>query len=212
MRPKHKTYTPAAVDTDGIVDGATGATSPIAQVGTSAGDGLAHQLNLTSAANLSGITFTITGTDADGLALTESIAGPNATTIETTEYFRTVTSIAISATLGANTVDIGWVDEFVTPTLPMAYTVDRAQVSVKVTGTINYSVQQTLSDLRAITAGSELYWTDIVDPAGLIDLTSITAAVDWTFQPPPRAIRLKANSYSSGAVLDLYNLHQWELS
>lgn len=213
MRPKHKTYTPAAVDTDGIVDGATGATSPVAQVGTSAGDGLAHQLNITSVADLSGITFTITGTDADGLALTEAVTGPNATTVETTGYFLTVTSVAISATLGANTVDIGWVDEFVTPTLPLNTYVDRANFRTVVTGTINYDVQSTLSDLRAITAGSELDWQDI--PATLVDavdLIGITASADWRMQPPPRAIRLQANSYSSGAVLDLYVLHQAEWS
>jgi len=204
MRPKRKTYTPAAVDTDGIVAAATGATTPLTQARTSAGDGLAHQLNITSAANLSGITFTITGTDADGVTQTEAIAGPNATTIETTNYFLTVSSVAISATLGANTVDIGWVDEFVTPSLRLDTYRNYVGAEVIVTGTIDYTVQATLSDMRIRSEGA-FQWSDCVDAE--IDLIAITAGVQWAFEPIPQAMRLKANSYSSGAVLNLYAVH-----
>lgn len=208
-----KTYTPAAVDTDGIVDGATGATSPISlngvAAGASANDGLAHQLNLTSAANLAGINFTITGTDADGIAISEVIAGPAATTIETTGYFLTVTSIAISATLGANTVDIGWVDEFATPTIPLNVYADAANFEVRVTGTIDYTAQQTLSEIRTRADDGAFAFTGI--PAGLtdsVDVIGVTATATWRMAPLPTGIRLLANSYSSGAALDLYIVHQ----
>jgi hypothetical protein len=215
MRPLHKTYTPTAVDTDGIVDGATGATSPLSlngvAGGASANDGLAHQLGVYSSANIATIIFTITGTDADGVALTETVTGVNNSTVETTGYFLTVTSIAISATLGANTVDIGWVDEFITPTVRLNTYVDRATCRVKVTGTIDYTVQETLSDIRTRAEDGAFDWFDVEDPAGLVDLSDVTATKNWVFQPCPQAIRLQANSYSSGAALDLYIVHQQEI-
>jgi hypothetical protein len=210
MRPLFKTYAPTAVDTDGIVDGATGATSPLSlngvAGGASANDGLAHQLNLTSAANISAITFTITGTDADGVALTEAIAGPNATTVETTGYFKTVTSIAISATLGANTVDIGWVDEFVTPTIQLNTYAQGVSGNIDVTGTIDYTVQATNSDIRTRADDGEFNWFDVVDAT--IDLIDITADVQFGLGPIPSGLRLKANSYSSSATAALRLVHQ----
>lgn len=207
VRPIKITYTPANPDTDGLVDGATGATSPVTQLATSAGDGLAHRLNITSGNNISALTITITGTDENGVAQTEDVTGPNATTVESTKYFLTVTSVAISATLGSNTMDVGWVDEFVTPTVPFDYHVDDVAVRVVVGGTINYSVNKTFGDIyKASTVALE--WSDVTDPAGLIDMTSITASVERGFDPIPTGLRLKANSYSNGATLDLYVVHQ----
>lgn len=199
MRPLHKTYTPAAVDTNGIVAAATGADSPLTLAASGAGDGLAHQLNLTSAANLAGIDFTITGTDADGVEISEVIAGPGATTIETTSYFLTVTEITISATLAADTVDIGWVDEFVTPTVGFNYHRSEASISIAVTGTINYTAQQTFDSLRLRPDGA-FAWTDSTDT----DLVSATTSQISVFDKPITGFRIKANSYSSGAALDLY--------
>ena len=205
MRPLYKLYSPAAEDTNGLVAAATGATSPLAQAATSAGDGLAHQVNITSAANLSAITFTITGTDADGVALTEAVTGPNATTVESTGYFLTVTSVAISATLAADTVDLGWVDEIVTPTIQLNTYARGASANIDVTGTVNYTVQATHSDMRTREADGPFNWFDIDDPN--IDLISITADVAFGLFPMPRAIRLKTNSYSTGATLALRIVH-----
>lgn len=207
MRPIRITYTTAAADTDGLVNDATGATSPLTLLATSSGDGLAHQLSLTSTSNLSGVDVTFTGTDENGVALTETIAGPNNNTVETTGYFLSVTSIAISATLGAATMDAGWVDEFVTPTVPFEYTADDVAVRVVVGGTINYSANMTFSNVYTASTVA-LEWSDVTDPAGLIDMTSITTSVSWGFDPIPTGMRLKANSYSTGAMLDLYLVHQ----
>lgn len=207
VRPIKISYAPAAEDTDALVNDATGATSPLTLLATSAGDGLAHQLSLSSTSNLSGITVTFTGTNENGVAITEARAGPNNNTVETTAYFLTVSSIAISATLGAATMDAGWVDEFVTPTLLFDYHVDDVAVRVVVGGTINYSANKTFGNVYT-EATTALEWSDVTDPAGLIDMTSITASVEWGFDPIPTGMRLKANSYSSGATLDLYVVHQ----
>ncbi len=206
MRPLYKLYSPSAEDTDGIVDGATGATTPLVQLTTGPGDGLAHQINITSAANLAAITFTLTGTDADGVALVEAVTGPAATTVESTGYFKTVTSIAISATLGANTVDIGWVDEFVTPTIQLNTYAQGVSGNVDISGTINYTVQATNSDIRTRADDGAFNWFDVVDAT--IDLIDITADVQFGLGPIPSALRLKANSFSANATAALRLVHQ----
>ncbi len=69
----------------------------------------ARKIGITSSGNDSGITFTVTGTDVDGKALSETITGPNAGTVYTTNStaanFKSVTKIATSgATTGNITV------------------------------------------------------------------------------------------------------------
>jgi hypothetical protein len=64
----------------------------------------ARLITIASAANDSARTFTVTGTDVNGVAQTERIAGP-ATTVTGTLYFRTVTQVTVDAnTAGAITV------------------------------------------------------------------------------------------------------------
>lgn len=76
-----------------------------------AGDSLAHKITIlgNAATNHSAKTFTITGTGANGKALTEGIAGPNGNvTVTSTKYFLTVTSVTVDSTTGGDTFDIGW--------------------------------------------------------------------------------------------------------
>jgi len=64
----------------------------------------ARLITIASASDDSGRTFTITGTDVNGDAQTETIAGP-ATTVTGTLYFRTVTQVTVDDnTAGAITV------------------------------------------------------------------------------------------------------------
>lgn len=197
-RPFFKNYAPAAVDTDGLVDGGSGASLTLLASG--AGDGLAHQLNFTSGANISDHTFLVTGTDENGTAQTETVTGPDATTVESTKYFLTVTSIVPNATLDADEVDIGWVDEFVTPTIPLDWRGSQKSVRVVVTGTINYTAQQTFSKMAVLALNESFEWSDSTDA----DLVSATTTQISVFDKPVTGFRLKANSYSSSAELDLY--------
>lgn len=64
----------------------------------------ARLITIASAADDSARTFTVTGTDVNGVAQTETIAGP-ATTVTGTLYFRTVTQVTVDDdTAGAITV------------------------------------------------------------------------------------------------------------
>ena len=66
----------------------------------------ARRISITSSGNDSGITFTVTGTDVDGKALSETITGPSSTVTATANtlagIFKTVTKIATSGTTTGN--------------------------------------------------------------------------------------------------------------
>jgi len=118
---------PTAADTDGIcasqttsaaanmtLNGALTATingnsvyAPSVSGTAATADGAwARKIGITSDGNDSGITFTITGTDVDGKALSETVTGPNSTTVYSTNStaanFKTVTKIATSAATTGN--------------------------------------------------------------------------------------------------------------
>lgn len=205
MRPFYKLYSPANESTTGIVNAATGATSPLTLAATSAGDSLAHQLGVSSTANIATIVFTITGTDADGVAQTETVTGVNNSTVETTGYFLTVSSVTISATLGANTANVGWVDEIATPSIPLNTYARGVSCNVDISGTINYTVQGTHSNIRTRADDGSFNWFDISD--SIIDVIAITTDVQFGLFPIPSAIRLITSSYSSGATAKLIFVH-----
>jgi hypothetical protein len=193
-RVQEYTFTPAAEDADYFADNVGGA-GPFTQLATATPDGLAHQVSIkeNSSQNQSGKTFTVVGTDADGKALTEVITGPTSgATVESSGYFKTVTSVTPSATLGANTVDVGYVDEFVSFTIPLDSRLGKA-AEVDVTGTIDYTVQVTLD--QVLKKDATVVWKETIT-----DLTGKSA--DGIGQAPggTSAFRFKANSYSTGAT------------
>ena len=163
MRPKSFSYTFADLDADGFAVDVTGAINTTAwtTIAGSPDDGCAHQTTLYSTANLSGITITVTGTDAEGRTQSEAHAGPNNNTVNLTSYFKTVTSISASATLGANTMLCGWTTLCVTP----AYPVNRLSGSGPVVSispaNCTLTVQQTASDM-VNTANASVVWQDLI--------------------------------------------------
>jgi len=70
---------------------------------------LARCVSLTSAANLSGLTFTVRGFDVYGYKMTETITGPNANTVNGQKAWKYIISVTPSAT-NAGTVSVGTSD------------------------------------------------------------------------------------------------------
>lgn len=157
-----------------------------------------RQLSITSAGNDSGITFTITGTCPDGVAQTEIITGPNATTVEGSSYFRTVTSIAVSGAT-ASTVTVGTVDEVASKTYPLnTRSSDAATIAVDVTGTVNYTVQETFEDVLPMTSPAQnTTWFNVTA------LASKTADTASAVTRGASAVRLVFNSYTDGAEIQM---------
>jgi len=196
-----------ATDGTTLVAGLTGAgpwTNADWDVGSADGamsDGLAHKLNFTSAANLSGITLTLTGTDADGKAQTEALTGPNAGTVVSANYYKTFTALSVSSTLGANTLDVDLSDEVVTSTYQLdAHSSNAASLHVDITGTIDYDVQMILGARVGdfATPQQSAVWIPITAFDGK------TADVQGAAPLGASAVRLVVNSYSTGAEAQLY--------
>tara|TARA_R100001530_G_scaffold117642_1_gene84788 strand:- start:318 stop:917 length:600 start_codon:yes stop_codon:yes gene_type:complete len=102
-----KTFKPAAASTTSVAAAQTlGGAGNMTLAGTAAtfnGTNTAAKVSLTSSGNISGVTFTITGTDANGDSQTDSLSGPNANTVYSTKFFGTVTQIAAGGAVGTNT-------------------------------------------------------------------------------------------------------------
>ena len=151
MRPITVTAGPlASADADGIAQAqnpaATFTLNGALVSGGVAQLGAPRRVLITTTDNETGVTFTVTGTNRAGDVLSESLPGVNTTTTYTTLDFFTVTSVTISASLIGN-VTIGtngiggspWVrfDE---------YAPHGVAIQCTVSGTVNYTVQQTLDD------------------------------------------------------------------
>lgn len=150
-------YTSGVASVSGFANNVTGASWAITTAAPT--DGLAHLLTIhgDAATNHSGKTAAIVGLDENGVAQTETIAAlPNgATTVTSTKYWSSVTSVTPSATIGADTMDIGWSLTSVTPWVPVAnYTCHAAfnlGFVVQVTaGAPTYTVQATYDDSLAV--------------------------------------------------------------
>ena len=61
------------------------------------------KVTITSAGNESDIGFAIVGTDLSGAAASETLTGPNATTVTSTKFYKTITSITPDGAVGNNT-------------------------------------------------------------------------------------------------------------
>jgi hypothetical protein len=98
-----------AADADGLITSTTpGAGGSItlngAQVSggvASFGDNTARLITVTSGSDINTRVFTITGTDGNGDAQTDTITGVNANTVASTKYFLTVTDVSVDDATGA---------------------------------------------------------------------------------------------------------------
>ena len=99
-----------ALDADGISVAATiGSATTLTLGGTltsggsnTSGDNIGQLVTILSAADDSGITFTVVGTNAVGDAQTEVVTGADTSTATSSGYFNTVTSITTSASSAGN--------------------------------------------------------------------------------------------------------------
>lgn len=108
-------------------------------------------VSLTSANNLSGVNFTVTGT-LNGAVVSETIAGPNVGTVSTTQLFNTVTSISASAAAAAVSAGIGATGNTAWFNSDTYLQVSAMTIQVVVTGAITYTFATTLDDVNTITA------------------------------------------------------------
>lgn len=185
------TYTCAAASASGYKANATALFGAL--TATTANDGLAHKVTIAnnSATDHSAKTAAITGTDANDNALTETVNLPAASpaVVTSTKFFKTVTSIVPSATIGADTMNLGWTAAAVSPWVKLDYIQNGFGVSVAVaiSGTLNYDVEHAY---------------DLLDGAATAfkhsGLTGVTISDDGQYIAPVQGVRVNVNSHTSG--------------
>ena len=193
-------FTPAvALTTAFNAQGFTSTGAATAPTTTATSDGLAHYVTLTSPAQatLAGVNFTIVGTDADGHAVTNTIAGPaSASTVTSTVFFKTVTTIQPSATMGVLTLAVGIAVTAITQTIPLTNSPAAAGMTVAVTGTVNYTMYETFANVYE--HDSNTVSTPITALTSKSANTSGSAAVSAT------GVLLLINSVSTGATVAVW--------
>ena len=156
--------------------------------------GIQRTVSITCAADISGVDFTIVGTDLRGNAVTETLAGPDTTptTVETTAQYHTITSITVDGAVGTNTtIGTGTTGQTNWFTLDYYITPFNVGLGVVVANTINYTVQYTFDDVQTDTSPSVFAHPD---------LGSKTATLDGNIAFPCLAVHLLVNSSTDGSL------------
>lgn len=177
---------------------------PMTLAATSFGDGLGHQVALTSGDVYSGSTFTFTGTDVNNQVIAETITGPNINTVYTTKLFKTVTSITSTSGTNAATIRAGFDgtgDTEGAAIILEIYDSIGAMVEVVATGTVNFTVDQAVNPIIKKQSFAGTTWYPITA------LSTETASTMAQLSPGISAIKVVINSYSTGATLTV-NVNQ----
>lgn len=186
------------VDADGIAQSQTPSTSFTLNGALGTTLDYARIILLTSAGDESGKTVTISGTDSDSNTISETITGPNTTALST-KFFKTITSITVSSAFsGTCTVGTSATTRVATShTVPVDYKAETAPViSVEITGTVNYTVQQTFDNIL-VNGTSTATWSNV---GGLTSKTATSAA---PLINGATGTRLRINSYSDTAEVQI---------
>lgn len=192
MRAKRE-FTCAAASLTGHASNVTGAAWTITTA--KAGDGMAHQATVRndSATDHSLKTIVLSGGDADGNAQTETIAAPaGSATVTSTKFWGWLDTATPSATIGADTFDIGWAAAAVSPWLHVDWKQKpfSARVAVNIGGTINYDLEHT-SDLDL--PADAFYFTNA-------DIDGKTTDAETIYTAPVAAVRARVNSHTAGTI------------
>lgn len=165
--------------------------------------GYTQPISVFSSGNISTSTFTFTGLDINGNALTTTIAGPTGTAIptKTTSEFWTVFTASIGATLASSPFTIGFGPSGSTNAAVMSYfsvpeNVTVALVKAATSGPVTF--QHTFDNLQTSTAPT---WLTMTFSSG-VSLASLTAATTVTVAESPYAVRaiLLATAAATGVV------------
>jgi hypothetical protein len=169
-------------------------------------DSVQRQLTLTSASNVSNVNFVITGIDIYGNPASETLAGPNANTVTSTNYYFSISSIVPSAnaTNPAFTVSVGmsnagqscWIQ------LDTERKYFQASIQVAVTGTVDYSVVQTLDALRTYNNFTGQYVVNTSPTTFPLDaaLTGASTKQIYYLPSPTNALQFTLDNTSSGSI------------
>jgi hypothetical protein len=148
-------------------------------------------VTITSTNDLSGVTVTVEGTDKDGNSQSETLSGPNNTTVSTANYYLTVTRVAADA--AASGISAGQGDASLL--IDLGYGVQTVEIGAAITAifTVGSSGSANWSTVLRLTNGASYGWpsspSGINTPGGsaladLVTSTSSTVEDEWIIQTP----------------------------
>ena len=159
----------------------------------------ARQVTVVMAGNESTKTFLITGTDANGNPQTETVAGLNTGTATTVGYFKTVTSVTISAN-AAGALTVGMTNTASTPWVRFDdFAPSNISIQCSVSGSVTYTVQSTLNDPNDFmnpVALSAMTWVNTSDT----NVVAATTSQQSNFLFAPKYARVLITTTSTGTV------------
>jgi len=177
---------------------------------------LTRRVRISSGGNDSGITFTVSGTDWNGSLISETITGSNGSTADSVLDYATVTSIKTSGAV-ATTVTIGTNGVCTSPWVRLDNLGAMAPTALQCTasGTVNFTVQQTLDDPTILgvyqsalgsagVAMSSMTWVNHPDS----NLVSATATVQGNYAYPPVFCRVVLNSGTGSVKMTVQQNYQ----
>jgi hypothetical protein len=207
-RQYRRTFTPSAADADGICASQTpaaGGEQSLTIGGALASGGAvtlgtAQHVTITAVGNESARTFTVTGTDRESQALTETITGPNATTAASSNNFATVTAVTVDDdTAGAVTVGVNGLFESGWYCANPRDHESSIGLAVDLNGSAAYTftVQHTYDDIYA--SGFDETAAKTFNSA---DIAGATADAEGNYTAPISALRLAVTTETTAGSLD----------
>lgn len=210
MQRIQQAYTMATADADGVAQSQTPASGGVQNLtinGALASGGVAtmdvpRHVSIASAGNDAARTFTVTGTDRYGQTMSETITGPNATTVKGTKNFKTVTAVTVDDNT-AGAITVGSADELEGPVLPLDIYRNPFNVGIGVKlssgASLTYTLQHTFDQLRREPA-SDPFVEDSLGWHDHADINASTASEDGNIAFPVYGVRLKVTSFTSGTA------------
>ena len=203
MRPIQLSLTMAAANRDGICEAQTTAAAGVLTIDGALDadtDGVAsmdvpRHVSIYSAADLSRINFTVTGTDRHGDTVSETIVGPTTgATVKGGVNFLSVTQVAVDDTVGTD-VEVGSADEMESAWIRFGR--DQGGITFDVnlsTGAdMTYSVEWTAEDVENNAEHS-------VNSHDYVNLSALTATDNGYSEDAVEAARIAISSFVSGTV------------
>ena len=196
----------AAADDNGICESQQPlAAGDLTIDGALASDGVAvldaaRRVLITATGDESSNTFTITGTSYNGRPQSEVVTGPNATTAQSVLDYKTVTSVSISGA-AADAIIVGTSGVASSRWVRLdSWAFSQVGLQVDVSGTVDYSVQQTFDDPNDLVAPvplADVVWLDSGDAGVVTEGTSKQSSYAYA----PTFVKVTINSGNGSATM-----------
>lgn len=155
--------------------------------------GISREISVYSAGDLSALNFTVSGADYNGKLFSETISGPNNTTVYTTNKFWQIFQVSVDADMTA-AAEIGSGTEGYTNWFSCNFFQEFPAFTVQAivnAATVNYTLEVTLDDITAAAAGSDDS-ISVFTPS--TDMTAATASKIYSTSNPYYYMRIRINS------------------